>query len=247
MSPKTLNRACAIARRCGTDAATALLNEGLLSEEAFYKALARRLKTPFLGGSMRLGDGLLYPHSLVIGAAPLAPGSAARVVAAPRGAAVARLIRAAARLEYRPAITTPTCLRQVVFARHGDSIATEASEALEHLRPDWSCRPGPQALDLALVGTVLALLVALVRLPSVIGFILLTLIQALMLALLTFRLAAVGTSVAQLGGPRPVLLTDARLPTYTVLVALYREAAVVPRLVRTLARLDYPVLCSNLT
>jgi glycosyltransferase XagB len=33
---------------------------------------------------------------------------------------------------------------------------------------------------------------------------------------------------------------DAELPVYTVLVALYRETRVVPRLVRALARLDYP-------
>ncbi len=37
-------------------------------------------------------------------------------------------------------------------------------------------------------------------------------------------------------GPLP----DAELPVYTVLVALYRETKVVPRLVRALARLDYP-------
>ncbi|GJE71794.1 glycosyltransferase family 2 protein [Methylorubrum podarium] len=240
MPPQVLDRACAIARRCGTDAATALLHVGLLSEDAFYQALARRLGTPFLDGPIRLGDGLRYPHCLTVGAAPLALDSTALVVAAPRGAAVGRLIRAAEGLEGRPAITTPTRLRQAVFARHGEGIAAEASEALGRLRPDWSCRPGPQVLDLALAGAVLALFVALVRLPSVVGFVVLALIQALMLALLTFRLAAVGTRVAGLAGPRPVLLDDARLPTYTVVVALYREAAVVPRLVRTLARLDYP-------
>ncbi|MCJ2028370.1 glycosyltransferase [Methylobacterium sp. J-043] len=240
MSPRVLDRGCAVARRCGTDAATALLNEGLVSEDAFYRALARRLGTVFLDAPIRLGDGLRYPHCLVVGAAPLAPGSAALVVTAPHGPAIARLIRAVERLESRPAVTTPTRLRLAVFAQHGAGIASEASDALGRLRPEWSCRPGPHALDLALGGTALALFVGLVRLPSVIGFVLLALVQALMLALLTFRLAAVGTGAARPFGMRPVLLTDAALPTYTVLVALYREAAVVPRLVRTLARLDYP-------
>ena len=37
------------------------------------------------------------------------------------------------------------------------------------------------------------------------------------------------------------LLSDAELPVYTVLVPLYREAAVVPGLIAALERLDYPV------
>ncbi|CAO4171043.1 Glycosyl transferase [Methylorubrum populi] len=78
----------------------------------------------------------------------------------------------------------------------------------------------------------------MLRLPTAIGFLLLAFVQALMLTLLTFRLAAAGTGSAE--APPPSLLPDEALPTYTVLVALYREAAVVPRLVRTLARLDYP-------
>ena len=43
--------------------------------------------------------------------------------------------------------------------------------------------------------------------------------------------------------PRPLKLEpipDRRLPTYSVLVPLYREAAVVPDLIRHLKRLDYP-------
>ena len=40
--------------------------------------------------------------------------------------------------------------------------------------------------------------------------------------------------------PRPALLKDRDLPTYTVLVPLYREAAILPDLIDGLARLDYP-------
>ncbi|MEH3119216.1 MAG: glycosyltransferase [Methylorubrum populi] len=240
MPPPLLDRAAASARRCGTDAATALLNEGLVSEELYYRALARRLGTDFFDGLFAFGESLRYPHCLLVGAAPLAPGSSAAVVAAPRGLAVARLLRAADGLPSLPAITTPTRLRQAVFARCGGVIASGASESLRCRRPDWSCRPGPQAIDLALAGTVLALIVLLVRLPTVIGLAMLVLLQALLLALLTFRLAAVGVRSAETPAERPALLADSALPTYTVLVALYREAAVVPRLVRTLGRLDYP-------
>jgi cellulose synthase/poly-beta-1,6-N-acetylglucosamine synthase-like glycosyltransferase len=37
--------------------------------------------------------------------------------------------------------------------------------------------------------------------------------------------------------------SDPELPTYSVLVALYGEAAVVPQLLRAMAELDYPVTC----
>ncbi|WP_442919164.1 glycosyltransferase family 2 protein [Methylobacterium sp. Leaf118] len=177
---------------------------------------------------------------LTTGAAPLAPAASHRIVAAPRGAAVARLIEAAARLERPPAITTPTRLRAAVFARHGAAIVAEASDGLGAKRPEWSCRPGPQTLDLALAGLVLALVLLVARLPTLTSLLLLALLQAGMLALLTVRLAAVGIAATERTKPRPELLPDAALPTYTVLVALYREAAVVPRLVRALGRIDYP-------
>jgi antitoxin (DNA-binding transcriptional repressor) of toxin-antitoxin stability system len=253
VSLETLSRAAIIARRCGTDAATALLNEGLLSEEAFYRALARRLGAPFLVGPLAIGEGVPYARCLISGAAPLAGCEGGEtLVAAPRGAAVARLIAAADRMAEPPAITTPTVLRQALFARYGAAIAEDASETLGRLRPEWSCRPGPLAVDLALAGGVLALVVLLARLPTAAGFVLLLLVQGLMLALLTFRLAAAAIGAAEIvradaSEPRPVLLTDDALPTYTVLVALYREAPVVPRLLGALRRLDYPVLCSNLT
>jgi glycosyltransferase XagB len=246
VSLETLSRAAIIARRCGTDAATALLNEGLLSEEAFYRALARRLGAPFLVGPLAICEGVPYARCLMSGAAPLAGCEGGEtLVAAPRGAAVARLIAAADRLAEPPAITTPTVLKQALFARYGAAIAEDASETLGRLRPEWSCRPGPLAVDLALAGGVLALVVLLARLPTAAGFVLLLLVQGLMLALLTFRLAAAAIGAAEIvradaSEPRPVLLTDDALPTYTILVALYREAPVVPRLLGALRRLDYP-------
>ncbi|WP_096487898.1 glycosyltransferase family 2 protein [Methylorubrum populi] len=242
----TLSRAAVIARRCGADAATTLLNEGFVSEEVFYRALARRLGAPFLQGSLALAEDVSRSRCFAAGAAPLACGEGTGgVVAAPRGAAVARLIAASDRMAQPPAITTPNALRQALFARHGAAIADDASETLRRLHPEWSCRPGPQALDLALIGTILALVVLVARLPTLSGFLLLLLVQGLMLALLTFRLAAAAMGAADMvsrraSAPPPVLLTDDALPTYTILVALYREAAVVPRLLGTLRRLDYP-------
>nr|WP_137829366.1 glycosyltransferase [Methylobacterium sp. L1A1] len=239
--PATLNRAAALARDLGTDAATVLLNEGWIAEDAFYRALAYRLDTEFLDHAIPLGDGLCYRQAVAAGAAPLACGHTRKLVAAPRGYAVARLIEAAERLEGPPAITSPTRLREAVFAQCGQAIAEEAADGLARHRPEWSCRPGPQTVDLTLAGLVLALVVLLTRLPTLTSLVLLALIQAAMLALLTVRLAAVGIATTEAPESAPdALLPDAALPTYTVLVALFREAAVVPRLVRALGRIDYP-------
>ncbi|SFK39071.1 glycosyltransferase [Methylorubrum salsuginis] len=216
-----------------------LLNEGRIAEDDFYRALARRLGSDFLDGPIRLGEGLRYPQVLTVGAAPLAAGHAQKIVAAPRGTAIARLIEAAPRLEHRPAITTPTRLREAVFAQYGTSIVEEAADGLTRRRPEWSCRPGPRTLDLTLAGLVFACVLLLTRLPTLTGLILLMLIQAGMLAMLTVRLAAAGIAGTAVE-PASDLLPDEALPTYTVLVALHREAAVLHRLVYSLARLDYP-------
>ena len=227
------------AEKLGTDAATVLLNEGRIAEDDFYRALARHLGTDFLDGPIRLDTDLRYPQMLTAGAAPLAGHPTRRIVAAPRGLAIARLIEAASSLEHSPALTSPTRLREAVFAQVGEKIAADASDGLARHRPEWSCRPGPQTFDLALAGLVLALVVLLTRLPTLTSLVLLLLIQTALLAMLTVRLAACGIA-GEATEAAPDLLPDEVLPTYTVLVALYREAAVVPRLVRALGRVDYP-------
>jgi cellulose synthase/poly-beta-1,6-N-acetylglucosamine synthase-like glycosyltransferase len=68
---------------------------------------------------------------------------------------------------------------------------------------------------------------------------------SLFLAMVGLRLAAA------LQPPRapsePARAADGDLPVYTVIVALYREARVLPQLVSALQKIDYPVLGSKLT
>ena len=74
---RLLVRAAAAATAAGTDAATALMNAGLIAESAYYAALARALGAPYLDGPIPFGLGLRFPDSLVAGLAPLAPGAVA--------------------------------------------------------------------------------------------------------------------------------------------------------------------------
>ena len=64
---------------------------------------------------------------------------------------------------------------------------------------------------------------------------------AAMAAVTVWRLWAGVLSLGRPPPPPPALPPDAVLPTYTVLVPMYREAAAVGGLVAHLARLDYPV------
>lgn len=227
---RLLAQAAEAARRAGTDAATALLHAGLMDEASYYRALARTLSLPFLDGPIPFGAGLRHPDCLVAGRAPLAPGACAASVFAPRGAAIADLL--AGRIPLRGlALTAPGHLRAAVFAAMPGVIAAEALGRRPHPAP-----PGPVLLVLALSLAALACLhLAAPPLPALV----LTLgLQILVLALTALRLAAPVLAPTRIEAPP---LRDGDLPAYTILVPLYREGRVVPRLLRALAALDYPV------
>lgn len=238
VDPARLAKAAALADAAGTDAATALLHAGLMAEDDYYRGLAHALGTPFLTGNIPLGAGARYPDSLVAGFAPLAPGAPARVVLAPRGAAIRELLRGRSPAGHPPATTTPSRLRAAVFGAYPAGIAAYAADELRVRRPEWAfrgSRHGPAAAVAGLLGGLGMMAAGLLPAPLVAAAWGLT--QLAVLAMVTFRIAALSMERA----PPPVApLADADLPFYTVLVALHREAAVVGRLLRGLARLDYP-------
>ena len=236
---RLLARAAAEAAASGTDAATALLNAGLMAEGAYYRALARALGAPYLDGPIAFGLGLAFPGSLVTGLAPLALGSIAPCVMAPRGRAIADLLDGSHRIAL-PAITSPTHLREAVFAAIPGQVADHAAHDLRRRTPERATAREPAIWWLLLLVLALAagfcLCVALppplVRAATLAG-------QCLFLGMTTLRLAALAIP-APVADEAVTLLADADLPVYTVLVPLHREAAVVPPLIRALAALDYP-------
>ena len=245
-APASLVKAAAIAESSGTDAATALMMSGLMSEVAYYRALARALDAPFLAGVLPLGSGARYPDSIVAGLAPLAPGACAAFVFAPRGGSIRELLDGRSPTGRMPAITTPTALRLAIFTLHPDGIAAFAADELQIRRPDWSLKTRPPPPVLACAGLALwTVAVGTASLHSSVLAGVWTLIQLSLLALLTFRIAALSVDPVDLSGSRS--LPDRDLPVYTVLVALHREAPVLPRLVLALSRLDYPALWSKCT
>jgi glycosyltransferase XagB len=238
---RLLARAAAEAAAAGTDAATALLNGGLMAEATYYRALARALDAPYLDGPIAFGLGLTFPENLVTGLAPLALGSVAPCVLAPRGRAIADLLDGAHRIA-GPAITSPTHLREAVFAAIPGQVADHAAHDLRRRMPERATAREPAVWWLLLLVLALAAGLCLcAALPAPLARAATLAGQCLFLGMTTLRLAALAI-------PAPVAmedgavapLADADLPVYTVLVPLHREAAVVPQLIRALAALDYP-------
>ncbi|MCJ2134907.1 glycosyltransferase [Methylobacterium sp. J-026] len=239
---RLLDRAAADAAAAGTDAATALLNAGLMDEAAYYRALARALGTPYLDGPIPFGPGLRFPESLVAGLAPLALGSVVPSVVpcvlAPRGRVIADLLDRPRRTGL-PALTSPTHLREAVFAAIPAQVANHAANDLARHAPERATAREPAYWGLLVLALALAAGLCLcAALPAPLARAVLLAGQSLFLAMTTFRIAALVIAAPVTAEVPP--LADADLPVYTILVPLHREAAVVPALLRALAALDYP-------
>ncbi|WP_018260029.1 glycosyltransferase family 2 protein [Methylobacterium sp. WSM2598] len=227
-----------IARCSGTDGATALIRSGLMSEEAYYRALARALGAPYLAGAIALGPGARYPESILAGVAPLPPGGGPALVRAPRGAEIGHLLAGGARAGSGIAITAPGRLRAAVLEACARQAARQASEALQRAAPDWAYRPGPSPGQCLAACLALAAVPLLWDAPGSVQGAAAAAVSLLFLGMTVFRLAALLVPPCPL--PDLPRAEDADLPVYTVLVALSREAAIVPDLIAALARLDYP-------
>jgi hypothetical protein len=126
----TLIEAREIARRCGVSADAALLGEGLISEEGFYRSLADRLDAPYYTGEPAIRAGTNPQAAIASGYATLTPHeSRIRAAVAPNRNALRLLLEAKA--AGRPAPPIAICSRQrltaLIRARLGERIAREAA------------------------------------------------------------------------------------------------------------------------
>lgn len=236
--PDILTQALRLARETGTDGTTAIIRGGLMSEEAYYRALARALDRPFLADDLPLDPSTRFPESLLAGAAPLRPEEPNAVVLAPEGRAVAALLRHGLHPGRPAAITSPTRLRQAVMRMRTAGAALYGAETLDRNAPEWAYRPGISSGHGLAVGLAVACVPLLWDASLLIQAVVASGLNLLFLSMTVFRLAAALVPPPTM--PAVPRAADSDLPVYTVLVALHREAAVVPRLLAALARLDYP-------
>lgn len=241
LPPGALLDALARAARQGVSPDALILAEGLVGEEAFYRALALHHGLAFLDGPIPL-DPAAPLVALEAGMAALLPGAVgADYVFAPQGPAIAALGGALMRpgsIRRRATIAAPSRFAAAVRSLHGEAIADSAAHALAEVRPDLSAKTGLSSGQRRACLAAVALL-ALASLPaSIFGQ-----VAALALALLFLAAAVVRISACiEADGPAPPIrpLSDVELPVYTVLVPLYREARIVRDLVAALDALDYP-------
>ncbi len=245
LPPGVLAAAAARAARIGVGADRVLIEAGILREEDYVRVLASWLRLPFESmwdiprACCPLPDERLL-HCARVPILPVQLGDGPARVVAPRGIAVRLLIKAArghgALRHVR--LAAPAAFDRFV-ARHGArALGEEAAFGLAARFPLLAARrlPSPRAIWGIPLAAALAIAVALAPSLALAG---LTVgLTLLFMGWTLLRLICLFTPPAEVA-PRAEL-SDAELPLYTVIVALYREAASVPGLVAALEALDYP-------
>jgi glycosyltransferase XagB len=216
-----------------------LLSNGKITEETYYRALASHLGCIYYSGDPPLAASFDAVKGLRCGVGALEPRSTGpRVVIAPYAQFVPRLIEATVSGSIRSgsfALTSPQRFASLVRAYRGQELL---DVALGRLPVSLTAREGMTSLQIATVGTgaILAFLLGIVDF-EVLRALSSAILWLIFSASVTLRsMAAIASGLET----HPSELTDDELPTYTVVVALYREASVVEDLVKAIDALDYP-------
>ncbi|MFG1422428.1 glycosyltransferase [Roseixanthobacter liquoris] len=240
----TLAAALARARHLGVGGDEVLIAAGLIDPEAASAALAahlglpravlpRRLPLDADGARGALRTGMLAQQD---------PLRGTLFTLCPRGHGARRLARAVAQdpgLAARTSVLAPERLRAYLARHAGPALTRQAAFDLRRRMPRFSAAlispmrilAGPLLLLAALFGT------GLLATPQATLLVVQAVLSLLFLGAIALRLAACFITPEPDG---PCRLGDHHLPIYTVMVPLYREAAVLPRLVAALTALEYP-------
>jgi glycosyltransferase XagB len=239
-SPAQIAAAATGARRQGVTVADYLIGNGYVRADTLYRLIAEHLGLPFLAATIPLRENI-DPHAAARqGLAPISEKhvSDARIVVAPRGAALERLMsdaHPAERLEAPLAFTTPDRLENALRVHAGARIAAEAAELLGNFDASLSVRHGPTARETSIALAGLAVFGAFAfTFPLIAG----SCIALAFFSAILLRLFCVAMSFGPSEPNSP--LAEADLPVYTIIVGLYREEAIVTQLLSALEELDYP-------
>jgi cellulose synthase/poly-beta-1,6-N-acetylglucosamine synthase-like glycosyltransferase len=231
----------------GVGADRVLIAAGVLSEENYLRALADALGVAFepLDGVPRalcpLNDERLI-ESAAAGILPLLGDDGLSLVVAPRGVAARRIagwIADNSALTRRFRFTSAERLNRFVLRHGGKAIATRAAGKLTQAWPVLSAAP-PRWRAHIVSAAVAAMMVLAAAVMAPAGTMLI-----FDVTLASVFMAWIGLRFSVAFADRPASntlpeLTDDALPVYTVIAALYREAASVDGLLAAIERLDYP-------
>jgi cellulose synthase/poly-beta-1,6-N-acetylglucosamine synthase-like glycosyltransferase len=237
-----LRTAAARAQAEGISPDAALLADGTLSESFFYRAFARQLGVAFVEDEGMVCATPGDARAIRSGAARLAGHRAGRLVVAPQGATLVTLLQAARAGSLPPlclSITTPSNLSREIRKASAEVMAFDASHGLACLDASLSARAGLGAMHYGLAaGIFLSVILTLAVTPQLAPKIFSIGTSCLFLPTIILRLfAGAACGGASRPGPR---LADHRLPPYSIVVALHREARVARQLIAAIDAIDYP-------
>lgn len=244
LSRERLLDEAARANALGSDLIDLGVNEGWLHEETLLREVAARLDLTFLetapaaDPSISLGEGLRLRSYR-----SAANGREEWRILAPNGALIRALAEGRMKAPRgRVALVTRQSLCDALIRAHGASIARQAALTLpprfsarwpEAMRP-WQRGP----LVLALTLTVFGLLGLVIAFPALLTTLVPLLLAPLLIGGAMTALISALASVPRTASPAP--LPDDKLPSYTILVPLYREAEMIDALLENMGRLHYP-------
>jgi cellulose synthase/poly-beta-1,6-N-acetylglucosamine synthase-like glycosyltransferase len=222
----------------------ALLASGMVLESFYYRCLAHYLGLVFVEGEVSLGAGARYPYAIHSGIAPLDGRGGCRWLSAPRGQMLAELLVRARRgkcFSTDLAITTPSHMSRLLRAGATSTVLWEASLGLANLDPSLSAKAGasPAQCAFAMAATSAASFAFGLMPAPALAFVSLSM-TCFFLASIWLRLFAGAASTACGREPYRPRAGDRWLPAYSIVVALHREARVVPHLIAALDAIDYP-------
>ena len=239
-----LQLAASKAKRYDVTAEHVLLSEGKITQEFYYQALGKHIDVAHAGEEVKLSAQAQFPHSVLAGLCPAEDQHGAHLwLIAPHGRQIGDLIILTQQNRLPRAhlrLITPAQLQEQVMEARAKEIAEQAVRALGDHDRDWSARtPANRLQKLLLMIGGLILLVGSVLQGSFVTF-LGACLGLCLLASSLLRLYALTIELEDAPFHPHTPLPEDRLPIYTILVPLYREASVVDALIRALDKIDYP-------
>jgi cellulose synthase/poly-beta-1,6-N-acetylglucosamine synthase-like glycosyltransferase len=233
------------AKATGTTLDRYLIHNELVDEDTLYHAFARVLGLPFIVEEFIVPDGLDGLSLLKSGHCPLSdPGRGVAYVVAPTSRNFEGLLQAKALgLKIfegaRVVVTTPKNFAHSVHRRYGSSIAHHVNSRMAAVAPWLSAEKlFGRVTMISAVAMVLLFGLAMLVIPEAWNLVAFGLMIFPSLPSLQFKALAM---IASAGSERVhSARLDRDLPTYSVLVPIYREARIVPQLIERLKRIDYP-------
>jgi cellulose synthase/poly-beta-1,6-N-acetylglucosamine synthase-like glycosyltransferase len=138
-------------------------------------------------------------------------------------------------------VTTPSALSRALISARPEQIAERAANGLARTAPHLSYREGLTAGQAWFAAALAAgLSLATLEAPGATWLCVTTALGLALLAATSLRIAAASEPIPIEPPPERQRLPDRDLPVYTILVPLFREGAVLPKLVAALSALDYP-------